>query len=149
MAYFIFANKITKNEAIDVYNFGKMERDFTYIDDIVEGITRVINKKATQNPNWDAKNPDPSTAKSPFRVYNIGNNSPIKLMDFIEILEKEMDKVAEKKFKPIQAGDVVRTWADVDDLIEDLGYEPNTKFEVGIKKFYDWYKKFYNIKTTL
>ena len=146
MAYFIFANKISKNEAIDVYNFGKMERDFTYIDDIVEGIVRVIHKKASGDSNWSAKTPNPSTAKSPFRVYNIGNNTPVKLMDFIEILEKEMGKTAEKKFKPIQAGDVVRTWADVDDLMEDFGYEPSTKFEVGIKKFYDWYKDFYNIE---
>jgi len=141
MALFKFTKAIFEGEAIDVYNYGEMQRDFTYIDDIVEGIIRVIDNPAKPNPNWDKQ--DPSTSSAPYKVYNIGNNAPVKLMDFITALEKKIGKTAKKNMLPMQAGDVPSTYADVTDLIEDLGYKPSTSIEEGIDKFVDWYKEFF------
>jgi len=146
MALFKFTKAIFEDKPIDVYNYGKMERDFTYIDDIVEGIIRVIDNPAKPNENFDAKNPDPATSSAPYRVYNIGNNAPVKLMDFIEALEKKIGKKAKKNMLPIQPGDVPSTYADVTDLIEDLGYKPKTSIQEGIDQFVDWYKEFFKIK---
>jgi len=143
MALFLFTKAILEDKPIDVFNYGKMQRDFTYIDDIVEGIVRVIDNPATPNPNFDAKNPDPATSSAPYKVYNIGNNAPVKLMDFIEAIEKKIGKTAKKNMLPIQAGDVPSTYADVNDLIDDLGYKPQTSIQEGIDKFVDWYIDFF------
>jgi UDP-glucuronate 4-epimerase len=146
MALFLFTKAIFEDKPIDVFNYGEMERDFTYIDDIVEGVIRVIDNPAKPNKNFDKKNPDPSTSSAPYKVYNIGNNAPVKLMDFITALEKKIGKTAKKNMLPIQPGDVPSTYADVTDLIEDLGYKPNTSIEEGISNFVDWYKEFFKIK---
>ena len=144
MALFLFTKAILENKPIDVFNYGKMQRDFTYIDDIVEGIVRVIDNPAKPNANFDALNPDPSSSLAPYKVYNIGNNAPVKLMDFIEAIEEKIGKKAEKNMLPIQAGDVPSTYADVNDLINDLGYKPQTSVKEGISKFVDWYREFFN-----
>ena len=146
MALFLFTKAIFEDKPIDVFNYGEMQRDFTYIDDIVEGIVRVIDNPAKPNENFDAVNPDPSSSSAPYKVYNIGNNAPVKLMDFIEALEKKIGKVAKKNMLPIQPGDVPSTYADVSDLIDDLGYKPQTSIQEGINNFVDWYIDFYNIK---
>ncbi|MDA3967452.1 NAD-dependent epimerase [Helicobacter sp. WB40] len=145
MALFLFTKAILEERAIDVFNYGEMLRDFTYIDDIVEGITRVIDNIPTPNPNWSGKNPDPHSSKAPYKIYNIGNNNPVRLMDFISAIEEEIGKVAKKNMLPLQAGDVPSTYANVDDLIEELDYKPNTPIKVGIKNFVSWYREFYNI----
>jgi len=145
MALFLFTKAILEDKPIDVYNYGKMQRDFTYIDDIVEGIVRVIDNPAQPNPNFDAKNPDPASSSAPYKVYNIGNNAPVKLMDFIEALEEKIGKKAKKNLLPIQPGDVPSTYADVTDLINDLGYKPQTSIKEGIDKFVDWYIDFFKI----
>ncbi|MDA3969108.1 NAD-dependent epimerase [Helicobacter ibis] len=145
MALFLFTKAILEERAIDVFNYGEMLRDFTYIDDIVEGITRVIDNIPTPNPNWSGKNPDPHSSKAPYKIYNIGNNNPVRLMDFISAIEEEIGKVATKNMLPLQAGDVPSTYANVDDLIEELDYKPNTPIKVGIKNFVSWYREFYNI----
>ncbi len=145
MALFIFTKAILENRSIDVYNNGNMQRDFTYIDDIVEGIIRVIDRPPQGEPSWSGKNPDPSSSKAPYKIYNIGNNSPVNLLDFIAAIEKALGKKAKKNMLPLQPGDVPATWADVSDLIEDLGYKPNTPITEGIQKFIDWYRKFYTI----
>lgn len=145
MALFLFTKAILEERAIDVFNYGEMLRDFTYIDDIVEGITRVIDNIPTPNPNWSGKNPDPHNSKAPYKIYNIGNNNPVRLMDFISAIEEEIGKVAKKNMLPLQAGDVPSTYANVDDLIEELDYKPNTPIRVGIKNFVSWYREFYNI----
>jgi len=143
MALFIFTKTILAGEQIDVYNNGNMQRDFTYIDDIVEGVVRVIDKPAAANPDWDAHSPDPGSSPAPYRVYNIGNSSPVKLLDFIESIEKALGIEARKNFMPLQPGDVPATWADVDDLIRDFNYRPSTPIQDGVKKFVDWYRGFY------
>jgi len=143
MAYFKFVNKILNNEPLDVYNYGKMSRDFTYIDDIVEGIVRVIDNHPKPNPDWDGR---ASESIAPYKVYNIGNGSPVKLMDFIEAVEETLGKKAKKNFLPMQPGDVPSTWADTADLENELGYKPYTDVKEGIRKFVEWYKKFYKIK---
>jgi UDP-glucuronate 4-epimerase len=145
MAYFIFTEKILKSLPIDVYNFGNMERDFTYIDDIVEGVVRVIDKIPEGNKNWSGESPDPSSSPAPYKVYNIGNNRPVKLMDFIEILEKALGKKAEKNLLPIQPGDVLSTCADVEGLKKDVAYRPATTINEGIDKFVDWYCSYYGV----
>ncbi|MHB9070743.1 MAG: NAD-dependent epimerase [Sedimentisphaerales bacterium] len=145
MALFIFAKAIFEGKPIDVFNFGEMKRDFTYIDDIVEGIVRVIDNPPKGNPAWTGKEPDPSCSKAPYKIYNIGNSSPVRLMDFIEAIEKAIGKKCEKNLLPIQPGDVPATWADVTDLVEDLGYKPATTIQEGIDKFIVWYRKFYNV----
>ena len=145
MALFLFTKAILEDKPIDVYNYGNMKRDFTYIDDIVEGVVRVIDNPPKGNDNWSGKNPDPSSSKAPYKIYNIGNNNPVKLMDFIEAIEKAIGKEAKKNLLPIQPGDVPATWADVSDLIEDLGYKPATPIEEGVEKFVKWYREFYRV----
>ena len=143
MALFLFTRAILAGKPIDVFNHGKMRRDFTYIDDIVEGVVRVADQPAAPNPGWNGDTPDPGTSAAPYRVYNIGNNKPVELMHLIETLEKALGKVAEKNFMPIQPGDVPATWANVDALTNDVGFSPDTPIEVGVQKFVDWYKAYY------
>ena len=138
-----FAWAIENNKPIKVFNFGKHRRDFTYIDDIVEGIVRVLDRPASSNPEWDSKNPDPASSSAPYRVYNIGNNNPIELMDYIKALETEFGKRAEKELLPLQPGDVPDTYADVDDLVKHFNYKPSMSVTQGIKNFVIWYKKYY------
>lgn len=145
MALFLFTKNILANKPIDVYNHGNMKRDFTYVEDIVEGINRVIKNPPKENNTWDGKNPDPSSSKAPYKIYNIGNNSPVKLMDFIEAIEIKLGKKSKKNLMPMQAGDVPASHADVSDLIKDLGYQPNTSIQEGIDKFIDWYLSFYEV----
>ena len=140
MAYFLFTKKILENKPIDIFNNGKMERDFTYIDDIIEGVTRVIEKPLNMN---DTSSPNNGEIKAPYKIYNIGNSSPVNLMRFIESIEKELGIQAKKNFLPMQKGDVLSTYADVSDLAMDYGYRPSTPVEEGIKKFVEWYKWFY------
>ncbi len=143
MALFLFTKAILNDEPIKVFNHGKMERDFTYIDDIVEGVVRVMNNPPKSNEDWDRMNPEPGTSYAPFRVYNIGNNKPVQLMKFIETIEEKLGKEAKKEFLPLQAGDVPKTYANVDDLIEDVGFKPDTSIDEGIGKFVEWYKEYY------
>jgi len=143
MAYFSFTEAILKGNPIQVFNNGEMKRDFTYIDDIVDGIINVIKKPAEPDGNWKAQNPDPSRSTAPYRLYNIGNNTPVQLMDFIKVIENNIGKPALIDFKGMQAGDVTATWANVDDMINDFDYKPHTTIETGLKNFVDWYKKFY------
>jgi UDP-glucuronate 4-epimerase len=143
MALFLFTKAIIEGRPIDVFNYGKMQRDFTYIDDIVEGVMRVIDRIPGPNPEWSGDRPDPSTSYAPYKLYNIGNNNPVELMHFIEVLEDCLGKKAEKNLLPIQAGDVPATYADVDDLISDVGFKPSTSIEEGIKRFVGWYKDYY------
>ena len=143
MAPMLFTDAILNDRAIKVFNHGDMSRDFTYIDDIVSGIVAVIDNPATSDENWDASNPDPSSSSAPYRVYNIGNNEPVKLMDFIEGIESKLGKEAEKNFMDMQPGDVQSTYADVGGLIKDMNYKPDTSITEGIGAFIDWYKNFY------
>jgi UDP-glucuronate 4-epimerase len=145
MAYFLFTRAILEDKPIDVFNFGDMARDFTYIDDIVQGIIRVIDKAPAGNSSWDGEHPDPSSSPAPYKVYNIGNNSPVQLMDFITTIETVLGKEARKNLVPMQPGDVHSTYADVNDLIKDFGYEPDTPVREGIGKFIAWYKDYYKI----
>ncbi len=145
MALFIFTKAILAGEQIDVYNNGNMQRDFTYIDDIVEGVVRVIDNPARPNPNWKAAAPDPGSSPAPYKIYNIGNSLPVKLLDFIEAIERALGKSACKNFMPIQPGDVPATWADVQDLIQDFSYRPVTPIDQGVKKFVEWYREFYRV----
>ena len=145
MALFLFTKAILENRPIDVFNNGKMERDFTYIDDIVEGVCRVINKVPESSPAWSGNAPDPATSYCPYRVYNIGNNNKEKLLRYIEVLEACLGRKAEKNFLPMQPGDVQATFANVDDLVEDFNYKPATTLEYGIGKFVAWYKDYFNI----
>jgi len=145
MAYFIFTRRILNNQPIEVFNHGDMARDFTYIDDVVEGIYKLSQRPATPNPNWQGEDPDPASSKAPYRIYNIGNNSPVDLMEFIEIIEAELGQQAEKNFKPMQPGDVKTTYADCSALIEEIGYKPDTSLEKGIKEFVNWYREYYKI----
>ncbi len=143
MALFKFTKSILENKPIDVFNYGDHKRDFTYIDDIVEGIIRTLDNTASANPMWMGDKPDPGTSAAPWRIYNIGNNKPITLLRFIEILEDCLGKKAIKNMLPIQPGDVPYTYADTQDLINDTGYRPDTKIEDGIEKFVKWYKEYY------
>jgi UDP-glucuronate 4-epimerase len=148
MALFQFTKAILANQFIDVYNFGKMDRDFTYIDDIVEGLVRIIDKPPHGNKNWSAKHPDPSSSSAPYKIYNIGNNNPVRLLDFIEAIEKALGKKAKVNLLPLQPGDVPSTWADVNDLIEDLDYKPCTLLRDGINNFIKWYIAFHNLESS-
>ena len=139
MALFLFTDAILKGEPIKVFNNGEMQRDFTYIDDIVEGIIRVTDKPATPNPDWDSRHPDPGTSSAPYRLYNIGNNNPVSLMDFIGAIEQAIGKKAEKQLLPMQPGDVAATYADIDALIEAVDYHPKTPIQEGIDNFIEWY----------
>ena len=145
MALFIFTRKILSGEPIDVFNFGRHQRDFTYIDDIVEGVVRTLDHTAEPNPAWDGIDPDPGTSKAPWRIYNIGSNNPVELLRYIEIIEECLGRKAEKNLLPLQMGDVPNTYADVDALIEDVGYKPATPIEEGISRFVDWYRTYYKI----
>lgn len=143
MALFLFTKAALEKRSIDVFNHGNMLRDFTYIDDIVEGVMRVIEHPAQPNPTWSGKTPDPSSSSAPYKIYNIGNNSPVKLMDFITAIETKLGTTIVKNMLPIQPGDVPATYADVDDLVEDLHYKPQTSIQDGINKFIDWYLEFF------
>ena len=145
MALQKFTRAIMAGEPITVFNYGKHRRDFTYIDDIVEGILRILNRPAPRNPDWDSDNPDPSTSSAPYRVYNIGNNNPVELMDYIEALESSLGKTAKKELLPLQPGDVPDTYADVDDLVEEFGYKPSMSVKQGVANFAQWYKEYNNI----
>jgi UDP-glucuronate 4-epimerase len=143
MAPMLFSDAILHDRAIKVFNNGDMSRDFTYIDDIVDGVIKVIDKPSIANKKWNPKEPDISSSSASYRIYNIGNNAPLPLMDFIETLENALGKKAQKNFMPMQDGDVVSTYADVSDLINDFGYKPDTKLAKGIGEFVRWYKEFY------
>ncbi|WP_367154507.1 NAD-dependent epimerase [Methylomonas sp. HYX-M1] len=143
MALFLFTKAILAGEKIDVFNYGKHRRDFTYIDDIVEGVIRTLDHNAQANPDWSGLTPDPGTSKAPWRVYNIGNQSPVELMTYIETLEHFLGKSAEKNLLPLQPGDVPDTYADVEALVTDVGYKPNTSIQVGIERFVSWYREYY------
>jgi UDP-glucuronate 4-epimerase len=145
MALFIFTKAILEGRPIDVFNHGKMRRDFTYIDDIVEGVVRVTDHLPQPNPDWSSLHPDPGASKAPYRVYNIGNNKPVELLYFIEALENCLGKKAEKNFLPIQPGDVPETCADVEDLMRDVGFRPDTPVTTGIARFVDWYRSYYRV----
>ncbi len=145
MALFLFTKAILEGRSIDVYNHGKMKRDFTYIDDIVEGIIRVSDNPAKPNTDWNGLAPDPSSSKAPYKIYNIGNNNPVKLMDFISAIESSLGKSAIINLLPLQDGDVPATIANVDDLVKDLDYKPNTTIRTGIENFIAWYKEYYGI----
>jgi len=146
MALFLFTKAILEGKPIDVFNFGKMKRDFTYVDDIVEGITRLIPSIPKGNPAWSGMKPDPASSFAPYKIYNIGNNQPVELLYFIEVLESKLGKKAIKNFLPLQEGDVPETYADVDDLMRDVGFKPSTSIETGIENFVSWYKEYYKIK---
>jgi UDP-glucuronate 4-epimerase len=143
MALFKFTQAILAGQPIDVYNHGRMQRDFTYIDDIVEGVVRVADRVAAPNSAWSGDAPDPGTSLAPYRIYNIGNHQPVELLYFIEVLEKCLGQQAEKRLLPIQAGDVPATYADVDDLMRDVGFQPATPIEEGIARFVAWYREYY------
>ena len=146
MALFKFTKNILENKPIDVYNNGDMIRDFTYVDDIIEGVARVIDQPATPNSNWSSDDPDPASSNAPYRIYNIGNNNPVKLMDFIEALENSLGKKAKKNFMPMQDGDVPSTYADVSDLENNLGFKPKTSIAIGVQRFVDWYLEHYRAR---
>lgn len=143
MALFLFTRAILLDEPIKVFNYGKMLRDFTYIDDIIEGVVRVMHRPAAPNANWSGNAPDPGSSAAPYRVYNIGNNQPVELMAFIRVLEECLGKEARKEFLPLQPGDVPATYADIDDLSRDFGFRPATPIREGIQKFVAWYLDYY------
>ncbi|MFC2117548.1 NAD-dependent epimerase/dehydratase family protein [Bacteroidota bacterium] len=146
MAYFKFVKDILNNKTIDIYNNGHLKRDFTYIDDIINIMEKLLFQPASKNTEWSGKNPDPGSSLCPYKIYNIGNNSPVNLLDFIQTIEKELGIEALKRFLPMQAGDVNTTWADVEDLVDNFDYKPNTNISEGIRNFVNWYKKYYDIK---
>ena len=145
MAPFLFTGKILSGEPIDVHNHGKHARDFTYIDDVVEGVVRVADRIPEPNPSWDAANPDPGTSPAPYSLYNIGNHQPVELLDFIAAIEKATGRTAEKHFLPMQPGDVLTTYADVDDLVRDVGFAPHTPLVEGVTKLVEWYRSYYKV----
>ena len=145
MALFLFTKAILEGKPIKVFNHGNMQRDFTYIDDITEGVVRVMAKKPEPDPSWSGDSPDPGTSYTNYKVYNIGNNQPVSLNHFIEVIEDTLGKKAEKELMDLQPGDVTATYANVDDLVNDVGFKPSTAIEVGIKHFIEWYKTFYGV----
>ena len=145
MALFKFTKAIIANKKIEVFNYGKHRRDFTYIDDIVEGIVRVLFKPAQSNPNWNGNSPDSASSLAPWQIYNIGNNSPVELLDYIEAIEDALGIKAEKELLPLQPGDVPDTYADVDDLVKEFDYKPSMNVKKGVKSFVDWYKDYHKI----
>jgi len=147
MALFKFTKSILDSEKIQVFNYGMHQRDFTYIDDIVEGIIRVLDKPANSNDKWDGDNPDPGTSRAPWRIYNIGNNNPIHLLDYIECIEKELQLKAIKELLPLQPGDVPNTYANVEDLIRDFDYKPKMPLQKGVENFIKWYREYYDVPT--
>ncbi len=146
MALFLFTDAILKGKPVLAFNNGNMARDFTYVDDIVEGITRVIDNAPEKDDAWDDKKADPANSSAPYRVYNIGSNHPVKLMDFIHAIEKALGKKADIQYQPMQPGDVQKSWADVEDLIRDFDYSPGTDITTGVNNFIEWYLQFYKIK---
>jgi UDP-glucuronate 4-epimerase len=145
MAMFIFTRAILADEPIQIFNHGRMERDFTYIDDIVEGVVRLVDRPPIPNANWSGDDPDPATSAAPYRVYNIGNNRPESVMHLVEILERCLGRKAVKQLVPMQPGDVPATYADVDDLARDIGFAPQTPLETGVERFVEWYRRFYRV----
>ncbi len=145
MALFIFTKAILAGEPIPVFNYGDMRRDFTYIDDIVEGVARVLDTIPQPNPAWSGVTPDPGTSKAPYRLYNIGNNQPVELLYFIEVLEACLGRKAEKQLFPMQPGDVPETYADVDDLMRDVGFRPSKPISEGIARFVEWFRTYYQV----
>ncbi len=145
MALFLFTKAILEDRPIQVFNHGQMQRDFTYIDDIVEGVVRVMARPAAPNDDWHGDHPDPGTSYAPYRIYNIGNNNPVPLMDFIGAIEKALGKEARKIMLPLQQGDVPATYADVADLVRDAGFQPSTPIEEGIARFIEWYREYYSV----
>jgi len=143
MAYFLFTKAILAGRPIEVFNFGEMRRDFTYIDDIIEGVVRALDRRPAGDPGWSGRNPDPSRSKAPYRVYNLGNGRAVGLMDLIAAIEKSLGRKAEIKLLPLQPGDVPVTWADTSDIEKDLGYRAQTPVETGIARFIDWYRGYY------
>jgi UDP-glucuronate 4-epimerase len=146
MALFKFTRNIVEGKPIDVFNYGNHKRDFTYIDDIVEGVIRTMDHTATANAAWDSSAPDPATSRAPYRLYNIGNQRPVALMRYIEVIEECVGRKAETNMLPMQPGDVPDTWADTADLAENVGYAPDTPVEIGVKKFVDWYMDYYEVE---
>ncbi len=145
MALFLFTKNILEGKPISVFNEGRHTRDFTYVDDIVEGVIRSSDQIATRNPNWNSDKPDPATSSAPFRVFNIGNNQPVQLLDYIEAIESALGKKAIKEYKPLQAGDVPDTFADTSELQKSVGYKPATPVKVGVARFVDWYRHYYQV----
>ena len=145
MAYFLFTRAIVEGRPIDVFNNGKMKRDFTYIDDIIEAVVRVIDRIPEPDPAWSGDVPDSATSYAPYRLYNIGNNQPVELLRFIEVLEEVLGKKAVKNMLPMQAGDVPATYADIGDLMRDVGFKPSTPIEEGLRKFVEWYKQYHKV----
>ena len=147
MALFLFTKAIVEGKPIDVFNNGKMRRDFTYVDDIVESISRLITRIPTPDERWTGQAPDPSSSFAPYRLYNIGNNKPVELLRFIEVIEEKLEKKAIKNFLPMQDGDVPETYADVNDLMREIDFKPETTIEKGVSKFVEWYKEYYQVMT--
>jgi UDP-glucuronate 4-epimerase len=145
MALFIFTRKILNGEPIDLFNYGEHKRDFTYIDDVVEGVVRVLDRVPSPDPQWSGEAPEPSSSYAPYRLYNIGNNQPVELSRYVAVLEQCLGRKAERNLLPLQPGDVPDTYADVQALVRDFGYQPATSVEVGIARFVDWYKDFYRV----
>ncbi|MEZ4379509.1 MAG: NAD-dependent epimerase [Gemmatimonadales bacterium] len=145
MALFLFTRAILEGRPIEVFNHGRMRRDFTYVGDIVEGVVRSSDRTATADPDWSGDTPDPATSSAPYRLYNIGNNEPTELLDLITALERALGRTAEKVMVPMQMGDVAATWADVDDLVRDVGFHPGTPVDVGVGRFVEWYREFYGV----
>ncbi len=145
MALFLFTKAILDGQPIKVFNNGEMRRDFTYVDDIVEGVARLLPHVAQPDPNWSGDAPDTASSYAPYRIYNIGNNSPVKLLDFVEAIEESLGKKAEKQFMPLQDGDVPATYADVQDLMEAVDFKPSTNLKVGVQRFVDWYREYYGV----
>lgn len=143
MALFKFTKAIVNDEKIDVYNHGNMMRDFTYVDDIVEAISRLVKKPAEPNPEWSGEKPDPSSSYAPYKIYNIGNNSPVRLMEFVEAIENKLGKKAKKNYMDLQPGDVPETYANVDDLFKNIDFKPETTIQDGVNQFVDWYLDYY------
>jgi len=143
MALFLFTKAISEGKPITVFNHGKMQRDFTYIDDIIEGVVRVMARLPEPNPAWRGDNPDPGTSYAPYKIYNIGNNNPVELLEFIKEIENALGREAQKEFLDLQPGDVPATYADVDDLMQDVGFKPETSIATGIRRFIEWYQEYY------
>ena len=145
MSPMLFTKAILAGEPIDVFNYGYHKRDFTFIDDIAQGVVKSLDTVATPNSDWSSDQPDPATSAAPYRLYNIGNQSPVELMRFIELLEENLDKKAEKNLLPMQPGDVPDTWADVENLVANVGYRPETPLEQGVAQFVEWYREYYRV----
>jgi UDP-glucuronate 4-epimerase len=145
MALWIFVESILAGRPIDVFNEGKMRRDFTYVDDVVEGVVRVADRIPAPDPHWSAADPDPGTSSAPFRIYNVGNNRPVELLRLIETVETCLGRQARKNLLPLQPGDVPETYADINDLARDVGFRPNTPIETGVSRFVEWYRSYHGV----